>query len=169
MRTLIRLDHSWFFATGDERAWIHADFLHGGWKEVTVPATNLALPWNGFDEGSYQFVSTWLRDFELAASGSDRGKRVFVDFEAVMASAKVFVNGELAGSHDGGYTPFSLEIGGLVRPGRNRLAVQVDSRETDSIPPFGHVVDYLSYGGIYREAFVRVQDEAYIGDLFAKP
>ena len=32
------------------------------------------------------------------------------------------------------------------------LAVVVDSRERDDIPPFGHVVDYLTYGGIYREA-----------------
>jgi beta-galactosidase len=168
VRTLIGLDNSWFFKKGDDQAWLAPGYAAEGWKEVSIPAPNLELPLNGFDEKSYQFVSTWLRDFELDSGVLERG-RVFVDFEGVMTAARVFVNGREAGSHAGGYTPFSLEITGLVKGGGNRLAVQVDSRELPEVPPFGHVVDYLSFGGIYREVSIRTQGEALIADLYAKP
>jgi beta-galactosidase len=121
MRTIIPLDHSWFFRRGDEAAWIDPSFGHAGWDEVTIPRSNLELPWNDFDEKCYQFVSTWLRDFSIAAGTDELAsgrRRVFVDFEATIA--RVFVNGKEAGVHEGGYTPFSFEIGDLVHFARTR-------------------------------------------------
>lgn len=51
---------------------------------------------------------------------------------------------------------------------RGRLAVVVDSTERDDVPPFGGVVDYLSYGGIYREVRLRVQADVFITDLHVR-
>ena len=50
----------------------------------------------------------------------------------------------------------------------NVITVAVDSRENLNIPPFGNVIDYMTYGGIYREAFIEVRGSAYIEDLFVK-
>ena len=61
-------------------------------------------------------------------------------FEGVMAAAKVFFNGAFLTEHLGGYTPFSCELTGLVTGGEDVLAVVVDSRERDDIPPFGYVI-----------------------------
>ena len=167
MRTLTRLDRGWRFGKGDDERWLRPDFDASGWTETWVPATNLELPLNGFDETSYQFISTWLLDLELPSLES--GRRAFLDFEGVMVKAEVFLNGRRAGAHIGGYTPFSIELTNLATKGRNRLAVIVDSRELPEAPPFGHVVDYLCYGGIYREVFLRIQESDYISSVFAKP
>ena len=35
------------------------------------------------------------------------------------------------------------------------LAVEVDSTERADIPPFGENIDYLTFGGIYREVALR--------------
>ena len=54
-----------------------------------------------------------------------------------------------------------------VKPGEeNILIVKVDSTERKDIPPFGNVVDYLTYGGIYREAWLTAADPVHLSRLF---
>ena len=48
----------------------------------------------------------------------------------------------------------------------NRVAVELDCTENRSIPPFGFVIDYLTYGGLYREAWLDLREQEYIEDLF---
>jgi beta-galactosidase len=48
------------------------------------------------------------------------------------------------------------------------LAVEVDSTERADIPPFGYEIDYLTFGGIYREVQLRLVSPAYIGNFFAQ-
>ena len=77
--------------------------------------------------------------------------RLFVRFDGAAHQAVVRVNGRVAGQHRGGYTGFAVEITDLVdREGENLLTVQLDTREDPAIPPFGFVIDYLTYGGLYR-------------------
>lgn len=135
------------------------------WDRIRLPHTNHELPFNCFDERDYQFVSGYTR--EITAPESWSGKRVYIRFEGVMVMATVYVNGSVAGTHSGGFTPFSVEIGGLLNLGEdNRITVKVDSREDPQVPPFGHVVDYLCYGGIYREVSLLVVPTEYISDLY---
>ena len=64
-------------------------------------------------------------------------------------------------------TAFRVEVTKLVEPGRsNLLAVKLDTSENPSIPPFGFVVDYLTYGGLYREAWLDVRENGYITDIY---
>ena len=98
--------------------------------------------------------------------------RLFVDFDGVMCYAKVFVNGHCVGEHTGGYVPFSVEITQQVEYGdeeRNVLAVYVDSTERADIPPFGGAVDYLCYGGIYRDVTLRAVPQCHIESMYAHP
>jgi len=48
------------------------------------------------------------------------------------------------------------------------LAVKVDSRESINVPPFGNVIDYMTYGGLYREVYLDVLDKTCIEDVFVK-
>ena len=96
-------------------------------------------------------------------------ERYFLHFEGAANRARVFVNGELAVDHAGPYTPFRPEITGLVKPGENLIAVHLDTREDPAIPPFGGVVDYLVYGGIYREVFLERRPAVHIADVFVRP
>ncbi len=167
MRNLSSLGAGWRYADHFEDAFCAADYPIGSWTAVDLPHTNRELPFNGFDESSYQFISAYARDLELAALSP--GGRLFLDFDGVMAACDVWINGTAAGSHKGGYTPFTVEITKYIKTGLNRVLVRVDSTERADIPPFGHVIDYLCYGGIYRGVFLRREEESFLGDVCARP
>jgi beta-galactosidase len=70
------------------------------------------------------------------------------------------------GEYSGGYTPFTFELTQALDWSReNVLFVEVDSRELSDVPPFGYEIDYLTYGGIYREAAIRVTSQTLIENL----
>lgn len=112
------------------------------------------------------------------------GKRVGITFESVTHRATVWANGELVGGHEGGYTPFEVDITGHAEPGgRVRLTVQVDNTLTfETIPP-GVVVDtpagrrqrywhdFFNYSGIHRSVWAsatshdRLEDVTVVTDL----
>jgi len=74
------------------------------------------------------------------------------------------------GEYKGGYTPFSFDLTPHIDfAGENVLAVDVDSTERPDIPPFGYQIDYLTFGGIYREVSLRVVPGTFIENIFAKP
>jgi beta-galactosidase len=144
------------------------DFDDSSFERVVVPHTNVRLPWHSFDDKQYEFVSIYRRRFRLPAEA--RGRRVFVDFEGVMTASTVWINGVKLGEYKGGYTPFSFDLTQHVDLDReNVLSVDVDSTERADIPPFGNQIDYLTFGGIYREVWLRIVPATFIENIFAKP
>src|SRR5580692_9952681 len=144
------------------------EFDDSAFERVVIPHTNVRLPWHSFDEKQYEFVSIYRRRFRLPAEA--RGKRVFVDFEGVMTASTVWINGVQLGEYKGGYTPFSFDLTPHIDfGGENVLAVDVDSTERADIPPFGYQIDYLTFGGIYREVALRIVPGTFIENIFAKP
>ena len=170
MRTVSSVNRGWRYTAEFREAWCAPGAPIESWQPVDLPHANKELPYNGFDEKSYQFVSCYARDLSTNGDAAGPGKRVFLDFAGVMAACDVWMNGARVGGHVGGYTPFSIELTGLLGTGgANRLVVRVDSTERADVPPFGHVIDYLCYGGIYREVLLRVQEDTFIADVFARP
>ncbi len=136
-------------------------------QRVTLPHTNKIFPWHSFDEKEFQFVSIYRRHFKLSPPP---GHRVFVDFAGVMTAATVTINGHPLEEYRGGYTPFSFDLTKYLKAaGDNLLAVQVDSTERPDIPPFGGNIDYLTFGGIYREVVLRIVPDVFIENISAKP
>lgn len=161
---VLPLNNNWRFKAADV-----ADQAAGeeGFVTVTLPHTNVELPWHSFDDRSYEFISTYRRSFRMPAAA--RGKRVFVDFEGAMTASTVFLNGYRLGEYLGGYTPFSFELTSHLRFGApNTLTVRLDSTEQPNTPPFGHEVDYLTFGGIYREVALRVVPQLFLDNLHAR-
>jgi beta-galactosidase len=143
-------------------------FDDAAFQRVVVPHTNVKLPWHSFDDKDYEFVSIYRRRFKLPPEA--RGKHVFVDFEGVMAASTVWINGVRLEEYKGGYTPFSFDLTPHIDfAGENVLVVDVDSTERPDIPPFGYQIDYLTFGGIYREVSLRVVPGTFIANIFAKP
>jgi len=143
-------------------------FDDSGWTAVVVPHTNKRLPWHSFDDKSYEFVSAYRRRFTLPSAMKRR--HVFVDFAGVMTSSTVYINGHRLGEYRGGYTPFSFELTDDIHwDEEDVLAVAVDSTERTDIPPFGGQIDYLTFGGIYRDVSLRLVPPTYIANIFVKP
>lgn len=136
-------------------------------QEVRIPHTVAMTPLNYFSEKVYQKVSGYLKYFDAPDEWND--KRIFVTFEGVAHEAAVYLNGLLLGTHSCGYTSFTYELTDYINFGSvNELKVEVDSRETLNIPPFGFVIDYMTYGGIYREVSLEVKERCFIKDVFVR-
>jgi beta-galactosidase len=167
-RMILPINRNWRFSRTNTAAGHAKDFDDSSFDLVVIPHTNMPLPWHSFDEKSYEFISLYRRRFKLPAEA--KGKRVFVDFEGVMTASTVWINGTNLGEYKGGYTPFSFELTPhLDFDGDNLLAVDVDSTERPDIPPFGYQIDYLTFGGIYREVSLRVVPQTFIENVFAQP
>ena len=166
-RIVLPINRNWRYSRTVEGA--HArDFDDSGFERIVIPHTNLRLPWHSFDEKSYEFVSCYRRRFKLPPEA--RGHRVFVDFEGVMTASTVWINGTRLGEYKGGYTPFSFDLTPHVDfDGENVLVADVDSSERPDIPPFGYEIDYLTFGGIYREVSLRIVPSTFVENVFAKP
>src|SRR5215813_8978844 len=149
-RHVYAFNHNWLFSEKNLPNATRMAFNDAGFKRVTIPHTNKMLPWHGFDDKEYEFVSVYRRHFRLPLAL--QWQRVFIDFGGVMTAATVWINGQKLGEYRGGYTPFSFELTPHLNwKGDNVLAVEVDSTERKDIPPFGGEIDYLTFGGIYRD------------------
>ena len=167
-RIILPINRNWRYSPTNTEAAHGKDFDDSGFDQVVIPHTNIKLPWHSFDDKSYEFISIYRRRFKLPQEA--RGKRVFVDFEGVMTASTVWINGKRLGEYKGGYTPFSFELTPhLDFDGENLLVVDVDSTERADIPPFGYQIDYLTFGGIYREVSLRIVPQTFIENIFAQP
>jgi beta-galactosidase len=167
-RSVYPINRNWRFHPAKVEAAVGVEFDDSAFTRVVIPHTNCALPWHSVEEQDYEFISTYRRRFKLPASAA--GKRVFVDFEGAMTASTVWINGVSLGEYRGGFTPFSFELTQHVHLDKeNVLVVFLDSTEREDIPPFGGEIDYLTFGGIYREVALRVVPQMYLDNIFARP
>ena len=158
------LNDGWYFTEQFTRQLTTLEKPEPELVPVRLPHTVKLLPFNDFSEQAYQMVSGYLRF--LVPPESWRGQRVRVVFEGAAHQARVYLNGQLLAQHACGYTAFMVDLTDHLHwQGANNLTVELDSRENLDVPPFGNVIDYLTYGGLYREVFLEVGGPALIEDL----
>lgn len=164
----VSLNTGWLFGGPMTDGAEQPGFDDSRFTPVTLPHANHVFSWRDLDPKDYEYISIYRR--RLKPEAGWQGSRVLVDFEAAMTAATVYLNGRLLGEHRGGYTPFSVELTGALHLDQdNVLAVVVDSRRRPDIPPFGGTVDYDTFGGLHRAAWLRVVPQAFIENVFAKP
>ena len=140
----------------------NVDWLFDGRETVRLPHTAVELPCSYFDEKLYQRAFTYEKSF--AADPAWEGQEVWLYFDGAMADARVYLDGAEIASHRDGYTPFKARLTGLA-PGRHVIRVTLDGSENPEIPPFGHVIDYLTYAGLYRDVWLETAPALYIANL----
>lgn len=147
--------------------WLFTENFDAGFDEavsVRLPHTAKEIPYNYINCRDYQMVCGYRKIF--TAPGDWQGKKLILRFDGAAHEATVFCNGERVGYHACGYTAFCVDITDLVRlGGENVIDVRLDTRESLNIPPFGFVIDYLCYGGLYREVTLEVKDPEYIKEV----
>ena len=142
-------------------------FMTGAGEGVAVrlPHTVKECPQHYTDSDAYQGVCGYRK--KLRPGEELAGKRLFLQFDGAGHIATVYVNGMEVGHHRCGYTSFRVEITDAVILGQeNLIAVKLDTTENGEVPPFGFVIDYLTYGGLYREAWLDVKERSCIEDLY---
>ena len=134
-------------------------------QSVRLPHTCRELPLHCIDPKDYQLLCGYRRSLNIPEKL--KGKRLFLQLDGAAHIATVYVNGTEAAIHRCGYTAFRVELTELVKFGElNQLSVKLDTSENPSIPPFGFVVDYLTYGGLYREVWLDVREKSCITDIY---
>jgi hypothetical protein len=164
------LDGPWRFAVDREGKWTINDLgAVKDWREIRVP-----LSWNAqfADLRDYRGVAWYRRVVDLAPLKADQ--TILLKFGAVDYLTEVFVNGQKAGGHEGGYLPFTLDVGRLVKAGANEIAVRVVDPDDDkarwgemvySQIPHGKQSWYVQTGGIWQSVTLAVKPKHHITDV----
>ncbi|KPV44489.1 hypothetical protein AN477_07345 [Alicyclobacillus ferrooxydans] len=164
-RQIYDFNQQWKFIAQDEPGFKDVDVNDGEWETIHLPAPNRLLPHKDFPVETYQFCSWYRKHFTLPESAA--GQRIVLMCDGAMAVAEVFVNGQHLGMHAGGYTSFSLDITDAVRVGKdNVIAIRLDSTRRTDVPPEGGIVDYMLFGGMYRNVYIAVHHPVYLEDVF---
>ncbi len=162
--------------------------LKGQWNFITDPTGSVKVQdlASAKDARTIQVPGSWqaqfsdLRDY---AGVAWYWRTVQVDqlkpqqvallkFGAVDYRAAVYVNHQLAGSHDGGYLPFEFDITPLLRAGENQIAVRVadpgdDPKEVEGIQyaeiPHGKQNWYIQTSGLWQSVDIEIRPQVHLG------
>ena len=145
-RQYIGFNDQWSFSKDDQN-----------WGKITLPHT-----WNAEDvmddtPGYYRGTGWYQR--VLKTNTMMKGKDIFLCFDGVNQEAELYVNGQLAGKHVGGYTRFIIPIHKFLNPGigfENQIRVKVSNRDQEDIAPLS--ADFTFFGGIYRKVGLLLTD-----------
>ena len=135
------------------------EYAFEGGLRLNVPSDwNSQIPELKYYEGTMWYA----RKFEINKKSDEN---LFRYFGAVNYRCRVYLNGTLIGSHEGGFTPFQFNVTNVVKEGGNFLAVEVDNTRTaDAIPALSF--DWWNYGGITRDVMLVHTPKNYIRDYF---
>lgn len=157
----IYIDREWKYVDDFSDEMVMTSYDESGMEDVEIPHSVCDMPLHYFDESIYQTVGCYRRHF--TAMNEWRDKKVLLTFEGVAHEACVYVNGSNVCTHSCGYTAFTADITDFVIFGEdNVITVRVDSRESLDQPPFGFAIDYMTYGGIYRDVYLEIKPQTYI-------
>lgn len=174
------------------------DFDPEGTYTITPLRLHSAIPvpsaWQAiFPESQHYSGYAWYRR-EVDLEPDWLGGELLLSFGAVDYWCQVFINGELAGEHEGGYTPFTIRAAKYMRAGRNELVVRVYDVAQESIviprwgrsastngtgpskPPFdpndiphGKQEWYVNVGGIWQDVTLTAVPATWIDDVRVTP
>jgi hypothetical protein len=142
---VVSLNGTWLFKPDPEPAFYRTDYSDHDWKSIRVPSHWMM---EGFD--SSNGIGGYRRHVEIPQSF--RGRRIKLLFDGVYSGAEVWLNGKRVGSHEGGFSPFEVDITAAASiGGDNLLAVVV--RENTLSAHLDNMSFYANFPltGIFRK------------------
>lgn len=156
----IDFNSGWKFYLGESGQAQNPGFDDSAWEKVTLPHDySITQEYTTRGEAESGFLpggTGWYRkNFTMSESSSD--KTVILNFDGVYSDAYVYVNGEYAGEHHYGYTPFSFDISSyLICDGATENVIAV--RCVNNIPSSR----WYSGSGIYRDVTLDITDNVHV-------
>jgi len=117
-----------------------------------------------------QEINMWYRrSFEIPSTWQN--KQVIIHFDAVDHDATIFINGQKAGAHSGGYDAFSLNITPFLKKGMNSLIVAAHDPNNGKVPSgkSGPRGDYTFSSGIWQTVWLEPVSKTYIKNIRLLP
>jgi len=162
-RSTLNFNKDWKFLLGDQSGAELRQWPDDGWDCVYLPHTpqiealHVDLHYQGY---------CWYRKHFLIDE-VHKGKKIFIEFEAAMHEAHVWMNGTFKLIHKGGYLPFMIDITEDVEFGvENVIAVRLDNRNNGDIPPGKPLesLDFSYFGGLYRNVKLHIMEKLHVTD-----
>ena len=148
-------DFGWKFHDGDWQDAKNLSFNDADWQPVDIPHDfQINQPWDSAAGGARGFKAMgvgWYRKV-FKADTEWKGKKILLDFEGIMLTGEVWVNGQKAGETDYGYLGFEADITKLVKyDGDNIVAVRASTGETGNSR-------WYTGGGLFRDVHLIVKN-----------
>ncbi len=169
------LNGTWDFARDDDAAWRHPGEVT--WRDQIVVPFTVETPASGIADTGFHKAVWYRRSFR--APHHRPGETVLLHFGAVDHEAQVWVDGCPAGSHEGGYTPFALDVTWLLDPEReeHEVIVRAVDDPVDLAKPRGkqdwelepHSIWYPRTTGIWQTVWLEVLPRAAVTSLAWTP
>ena len=165
MRQITTLSNGWLFTQMAQEA--PPALLPQDWEEVTLPHT-----WNnldGQDGGSdyYRGACWYCRALSIPVPAD--GGRIYLEFQGANSICEVYLNGQKAARHEGGFSTFRADITPYLKAdGENLLAVMTDNGSNDTVYP--QMADFTFFGGLYRKvSLITVPESHFDLDYYGAP
>ena len=133
----------------------------GNWEKTNLPHTPFVEPLVVLHQ--WQGICYYRKILNVSKKEID--KQLWLEFEGAMHLADVWVNGQHLIQHSGGYTPFVVDVTGMLHDDRgNEILVRLDNRNNPLIPPGKplETLDFCYYGGLYRDVNLIVKHPVHI-------
>ena len=165
-REVWNFNPDWLFHLGDAEGAEAVVFDDSDWETVSVPHGVKLEPAEASGCRNYQGVAWYRKHFIVPADRSE------LYFEAIMGKQKIYVNGQLAAEHYGGYLPVivSLREQGLQKGDECVVAVMTDNSNDKLYPPGKpqYTLDFAYHGGIYRDVWLIGKKDVSISDVITE-
>lgn len=162
-RQVWNFNPEWRFFLGDAAGAEAANFDDSKWEVVSTPHGLKLEPAEASGCRNYQGIAWYRKQFVAPAN------HLIVYFEAIMGKQKVYVNGQLASTHFGGYLPIIINLDkmGVKKGDKCVIAVQADNSDDKSYPPgkLQTQLDFAYHGGIYRDVWLIARNPVHITDV----
>jgi beta-glucuronidase len=143
-------------------------------RTIAVPAS-----WNEQFEDTRDYLGPAWYARQVWAPSSWAGQRIFLRVGSANYAARVFVNGELVGEHEGGHLPFAFDVTEQLAHDRaNAIAIRVENELKPTRVPPGNVrggifdgsypqtsYDFFPYAGLHRPVVLYTVPEQHIEDV----
>lgn len=175
--TFFNLNGDWQFEFDDANEGLEEKWYIPGHvfaKTIIVPFCYQSLASGIGPTDEIHPVLWYRRTFSVPMN--QHGKRIHLCFGAVDYSCRIYINGELIGNHEGGYTPFSFDITDLLNDGSNDLCLRVEDKPDCSQPRGKQYWKqglmgcwYTPVSGIWQTVYLEATEDNYLRFVHITP
>lgn len=166
----LSLNGKWNFSFDDGKIGFKEGWQKGNYKfdlKIEVPFA-FQTELSGINDTKFHDEFWYQKDISIPSEWRD--KKIIINFGAVDYRCKLFVNGELAGEHEGGHVAFSFDITNFLNFENDSIVLWVEDPSIDEMIPRGkqywkedsEAIWYTRTSGIWQSVWIEPISETSI-------